>query len=251
MNRLLRTIALSMLTIFASCTSDKEKQPVAVKSQNSTVAQSPCSHPYFPVRENGRWEYRINYSSGPEKAVTYVETRSPVDKSSFANQLQFDNDVKTEFKWKCTDEGLVSPEFGRVAYNKEKSGFRLETVKSTGVTIPAPDKWKQGHQWDAEYEVKGHKIQDGSPLTMDVAGRVKVSNVITGREKIKVLAGEFEAVRVESTMTENLEISINKMKMPANLTFKSTNWFAENVGLVKTEMKDSLISATTELVSQK
>ena len=63
-------------------------------------------------------------------------------------------------------------------------------------------------------------------------------------------AGTFDAMRVECQTDMNITVALdpnNPISTPLSLT--SINWYAEDVGLVKTSTSSPGLESTTELVS--
>ncbi len=84
------------------------------------------------------------------------------------------------------------------------------------------------------------------------SGTIEITNRVVGREQVTVPAGTYDALKVESTMAIKMSVRVGQMTVPANRNVRNTNWFAENVGMVKSiSAPGDFAGATTELVSLK
>ena len=65
---------------------------------------------------------------------------------------------------------------------------------------------------------------------------------VEGKEKITTTAGSFNCTKIAQTVN---------MQAIINVTARSTEWYAKDVGMIKSESYDSdgILTSTTELVS--
>lgn len=199
------------------------------------AAWAKCDHPYYPVREGWVWTYK---SSTDGK--TYTSSQSNVSASGFTTIMKFSN-LTVENRWRCDANGLASLEYGGVSGGQNQQ-IKMETVSSKGVVIP--NRLGVGSSWEYSYTIKGNMPSQGGTMTGDST----VTNKVVGQETVRVSAGTFQAYKVESTFTTKMTMTVSgkAMNLPAN-SFKSTSWYAQGVGMVKSVSE----VGTTELISLK
>lgn len=200
------------------------------------AAWAQCNYPYYPVREGWVWTYK-NSTTGK----TYTSAQSKVSDSGFTMALNFGKTV-VENRWSCNANGLASLEYGGVNSSAQNQQIKMETISSKGVAIPA--RLSVGSTWEYSYTIKGTMPSQGGTMTGDSS----VSNKVVGEETVKVPAGTFRAFKVESTFTTKMNMSASgkAMSLPPT-SFKSTSWYAQGVGMVKSVSQ----VGTTELISLK
>ncbi len=180
-----------------------------------------CVNEYYPIYTDKNREYKI---TGDDPA-TYILSQNKNEGDSFTEKRKFTNgtaaDTELLINWKCTQEGLRNAEYNSGA-NFSGGNFKMETVESSGVTIP--NEWEVGKKWTSSYKVNA-RLNVGK-MSGGAKGTITINNEITSLDdKIQTPDGEFEAAKVVSDM--NMNLSGRKMKMTM------TNWYARDVGLVK------------------
>ncbi|MCA1553040.1 MAG: hypothetical protein LC737_01545, partial [Chloroflexi bacterium] len=203
-----------------------------------------CNHPYYPVSATATWEYRNTTTGLPPSNFTQSETN--VGANGFTEHRVFQNLV-TDNTWRCDSTGLISTQFGNLSFTQGQ--FQMQTTKNTGVTIPPPSDWKVGTAWNYSYEIKGTMTAAGNAV--NAQGTVDVSNKIVGQESVTVPAGTYNALKVESATGMKLSIVTGSVNMPMSIDTKSNIWFAQNVGMVKTQADAQGLVSTVELISFK
>jgi hypothetical protein len=195
-----------------------------------------CDHPYFPVREGASWTYR---SSGAGIETIHTQRISDVTADSFKTTTTFD-DVVQETGWRCDERGL-----SQLDYASDVEDFHLETLETDGVSFPPAEAWAVGASWENSFEVAGSMVQEG--MSLSVSGTVTNVERIIAQETVTVAAGTFEAYRVEVATTMQMSSEVMGMTIPLGLSFASTSWYAEGVGLVKSETDAGVGTVVTEL----
>ncbi|HVG39133.1 MAG TPA: hypothetical protein VM870_07595, partial [Pyrinomonadaceae bacterium] len=183
----------------------------------------------------------------------YTETFSEVTDTGFVQRQQIgggSGDVHVERRWGCGAAGLGSEDYTDISVSQ--SNFKFKSLAHQGVLVPPPADWKQGGVWDYSYDVSGEGQMPGSgnrsgAPSIETKGTIKVRNEIVAQEQVNVPAGNFGAWKVQSTITQNLQTKMGNMNVPTNVALKMDSWYAKDVGLIKSEIKD--FGATTELVS--
>ncbi len=178
--------------------------------------------------------------------TNYTLTYTNVSANSFVDHRVFNN-LTIDNTWTCTKDGLVASQVANAAF-LTASQFKLETLKTTGVTIPPANGWKIGRIWSNEYTIKGTMVTNGQSMTAQ--GPIEIMNKITTQGSVTVPAGTFNTFQVDETLKSNLTANLGLIDVPVNFDYTSTSWYAENVGLVKT-VTTGTIASVTELTSFK
>jgi hypothetical protein len=205
-----------------------------------------CSNRYFPIEEGVTRRYRA--LSPVDEPVEYEITFSDVSAEGFtAHQTYPDLEVETE--WTCSESGLVSVQFARVATD-QIPGFEVESIDYEGVTLPPAEQWEVGLQWDSKYQMAGQMTLEGLG-TVNANLDISSANEIVSVDAVSVPAGDYEnAMRVDSSMQMVLTGRAGDISIPeVEFEFQNTNWYVRDVGLVKSEMVNEAGTFTTELLS--
>lgn len=213
-----------------------------------------CSHPYFPVNEDYIWHYRITEDNG--EISYYTIEYSEVKEDSFVIREEFSETGEEqerlfiEMKWLCTEEGLISTEYGEMAFpgtgEEDMPIFTYETLEADGINLPVPDNWELGTTWETDYLLIGTTDIEGAGVITSTS-EIKIENEIAGVESVTVEAGTFdEAVRVEGTTTITTTMFMMGISTPFTVSADTDTWYVENVGLIKTMDRD--FNSVTELI---
>lgn len=252
-------VCLCLLLSLAGCRKDQTattttNNAAATANANAAAAQSPgetrCGVPYYPVRAGLEKQYRVTYERGAARAAAYTETYANIGPDSFTLRYQFP-ELSVDTGWNCTPEGMVALEYGKLDFAQKPTGFKMETVGRTGVTVPAAERWREGQEWRSSYEIRA-ELAGPQGASGRGSGTIEITNRVAGREQITVPAGSYDALKVESEMAMKLTVRVGQMTVPSNTSVRNTTWFAENVGMVKSvSAPGDFAGATTELVSIK
>lgn len=195
-----------------------------------------CENSYYPIMTQGR-EYR---TSGTTDSGSYVLTHSKKGDESFTETRIFSSGIKLVNNWECTPDGLRNVQYNNML-RTSKAAMDLETVSSSGVTLPKDD-WKVGRKWTTNYEVKADF--EAGPIKRKVDGTVEISNEIVAKDQnISVPAGNFDAAQVDSEIVLNLRMGGQKLP---SATLKMSAWYSPEVGLVKQVVDSSFGKETFE-----
>src|SRR3990172_4589328 len=108
----------------------------------------------------------------------------------------------------------------------------FETSDASGVSIPA--QIQVGDTWQQSFTMHGQMvIREG--VTADANGTISQSFVATGLETVAVPAGSFEAMKVDTNIVFDLQLSMGGISLPMNFDAVSTNWWAPGIGWVKSD----------------
>ncbi len=238
----------------ATETAQEELSPTSAATEDSateapaTVAPASadaCDNPYLPVVEGATWNYKL---TGPVPD-TYTHTIISVESDGFTEQDEFTTGVTRQGKWQCDNGDLIAlnPAAGNSAnVSTEGVSVNFETKDLSGVTLPAAI--KAGDTWSQSLTLEGTETINGTAYTASNAFTSNCSAI--GIESVTVEAGTFDTMRVECQTDMHITIALdpnNPISTP--LSLKSMNWYAEDVGLVKSFTSSPGLESTTELVS--
>jgi hypothetical protein len=237
--------AASPTTALASATPPPTATLAPTASPNQDTSVSACDLPYYPVKADAKWVYHITYSAGGLPPADYTVTDTHLSAKGFVEHSTFAG-VSSDIGWTCSTDGLLSTQFASLTL-AAPGQFKFTTLKSSGVTLPAPSQWKVGTTWKNGYDVKGELVAGGNTATAQ--GTVTYASTIAAQESVSVPAGTFTALRVDSTVTIALAMTVSGISAPTNFSFQVASWYVPNMGMVKTVTTGKGINATTELTS--
>lgn len=191
---------------------------------------SVCYHPFFPVSEGANWTFQL--STGE----TYTMTITNLTDESFTLTQDFtDSDLVLTVDWFCSEDGLLQGDFAQADFLSEDGiEMNFDTLSWEGKTLPAKDKLEIGYEWTATYQLKGDVDLEGVVTTAEA--NVTIDYVIAAIEEVTVPAGTFpQAYRVDSNGNMDMSMEFNGASLPmTGITFGSSSWYVEGLGLVKT-----------------
>lgn len=204
-----------------------------------------CDNPYMPIVPGATWNYKL---TGP-LPDTFTHTIVSVEGSSFVEQDVFAAGVTRQGTWDCENGNLIAldPPSGASANVSTENNVSVdfETKDLSGVTLPAMintgDTWSQALTLEGTQTINGTSFPASNQLTSDCKA--------IGIESVTVEAGTFEAMRVECQTTMNLSLSMGDVPIQNTLHLTGTNWYVENIGLVKTLTTGMGFDSTTELIT--
>lgn len=257
--------AVAVLVVVLGCSLSKFMPSTGNSATNSGVSNSGvpsndghtagaatglCSNAYFPVGPDISRKYRITYAKGPLQEREYTEKISNIADEGFTVDSDFGN-VSSHINWKCTAEGLLAVQYDN-SIDMEKSGTmaKIDTLDSSGVTIPQDGRFVPGANWSAEYHVRETINGPNDAQIGSGEGKVGQNAQVIGTESVTVPAGTFDAVKVEIKTELDITVKVKGITVPVKTDMKTTVWFAKDVGIVKNITKTGVITeATTELMS--
>jgi hypothetical protein len=204
-----------------------------------------CANLYMPIVPGATWNYKL---IGPI-SDTFTHTILSMESNSFVEQDIFATGVTRQGTWNCEDGNMIAldPPSGASANVSTENNVSVdfETKDLSGVTIPATinagDTWSQSLTLEGTQTINGTAFPASNQLTSDCKA--------IGIESVTVEAGTFNAMRVECQTTMNISISMGDTPIQSTLNLTGTNWYVENIGLVKTLTTGMGFDSTTELVS--
>ncbi len=101
---------------------------------------APCDNPYYPTEGASILNYKITNRGTALPSLTYSEQRSNLALGSFTDHREFSDGLKTDARWSCTPDGLVSSEYTIPAVVRLNSAFKFDSIRAARPAIPAADK---------------------------------------------------------------------------------------------------------------
>jgi hypothetical protein len=197
-------------------------------------ATGQCQNTYYPVVAGASWKYQVSGTS----STTFTRSIVTVRADGFDDQDVFSG-VTRKGSWKCQQGSLTMLTPGSspaVLATGTQTNFTVES--NTGTTLPANlqpgTKWTQKIVYRGQLNISGTNLEGRS--VMDLSCQA------IGTEKVRVPAGEFNALRVDCST--KLEITV--AGVPFDITVSGSSWYAPGVGLVKS--RDSGEMGVTEIV---
>lgn len=204
-----------------------------------------CENLYFPVVVGATWNYSI---SGPVPD-TYVHTILSNDSNTFVEQDTFASGVVRTGNWNCENGNLIALEKkddNSANVNVEGVSVDFKTVEASGVTLPASI--NSGDVWEQMIFLQGTQTINGE--TFPASNRVSTACKAIGIESVSVVAGTFDAMRVECVITMDITLEMQAGNPTATtLNLNAVNWYAPNIGLVKNTNTGGGLDGSIELVS--
>jgi len=223
---------------------------LAAAAETGALPAGDCGNEFYPVIEGRTLRYTNNI---PGFGVTeHTITYSDVTGTSFTATSDLGDGNALTQTWQCSGEGLLQPEFSQLPTGEDVT-LTIEFVESSGLTIPAANQFQPGESWTTHY-VANATLGDGGDAQMTMAQTTDLTHTVIGPETITVPAGEFDAIRVETTGNVSSITSVGGVAVPPmELPMSFISWYAAGVGLVRQEWPDLFgtgsKAATTELVA--
>lgn len=214
--------------------------PVAdpVETPDPSPPAGKCANEHYPVDAELTRVYEI---TGPAPGK-YTLTQMDITEEGFKEERNFESGLRVVNNWICIEEGLRTAEFTNTGA-MQSGKFEMETIKSSGVTLPRDP--KPGMEFDSTYDVKV-KLRAG-PVAADATGDVRITNkVISVGQPVDVRGQSFEAVRIDSTIS--IVISMRGRRMEG-AKLNVSNWYGQGVGLVKQETDGTFGKHLLEIAS--
>lgn len=218
--------------------------PTLAATEVTPAAPNACDNPYIPIVAGATWNYNL---VGPQND-TFTRSILAVNADGFTEQDVFGVGVTRQGEWKCENGNLVAlnPSGGGSA-SIEAEGVKVDfqTTKLEGMTLPASinpgDSWSQSLTLEGTQTINGTAYPASNQLTSTCTA--------VGVESITVIAGTFDAMRVDCQTTMNLSMDMGGTPIQNTLNLNASNWYAQKVGLIKSVSTGSGLDSTVELTS--
>ncbi|MCC7306872.1 MAG: hypothetical protein IT173_04855 [Acidobacteria bacterium] len=219
-------------------------------SGTSAVVSGLCENPYYPVGPNLSKTYRVSSARPAASDREYTERFSNITGDAFTVDTDF-GAVKAHINWKCTKDGLLATQYNNsLEMTKSGASASIETLESSGTTLPPEDRWRPGEKWHAEYTVAENLKGPGGKEMGRGDGTVKQDGEIVGPDQVTVAAGTFDAIKTQMKTEIEIRLNVRGVSVPMKVPMQTTAWFAKGTGMVRSETTtESIGTATSELVS--
>lgn len=188
---------------------------------------------FFPLKEGMSWAYQsFNAKDKPTgKNEMSVLEYNPTSTgfTAIVSSVFYDEKNKEvskgELEYKC-ENGVIYIDMRRFISEEQLKSMGTYEMKIESENLELPSKLRAG-QTLKEGSINLSTVD--APFSMNM--NVKVTDrVVEAVEKVTTPAGTFEAYKIKSK-------SISTMKMGINMTteFSSVDWYAEDVGMVRSE----------------
>ncbi len=227
-------------------TNTNQSTPQATEAPTTAPAQtvSACDNPYLPVIVGATWNYKL---TGPVPD-TYTHTILSVASDSFSEQDVFGVGVTRKGNWHCDSGNLTAlnpPSGSSGTVDSKNIQVDLQTKDFSGVTLPV--KINAGDAWSQSLDLEGTETINGT--ASPASNKLKMDCKASGVESVTVTAGTFNAMRLDCTTETHITVQMANNPVDITLTITNTNWYAENVGLVKSLTTGLGFESTVELLS--
>ena len=187
---------------------------------------APCDNVVKPFQVGWVWSYRTvpvpAPAAGPADAqtVSAYQVRSRVAEGGYEDVYTAGGKTQGTFRFRCVQGALT------VVSLPSMAGVEISKSAVTGVSLPAASDWKPGLSWTQVWTLEGRKgLLSGTAV-------VSSRSQVLGRESVTIPAGTFMAWKVSVKTVLDAKMGF----VPLHQEFPvQTQWYAENVGLVRTE----------------
>lgn len=242
MKHSLLTLGIAMIAL-ASCQLAQSEQQTQASSAPSTQAPnaqasgSLCDNPYMPAVEGATWTSNVHTEQGD---TTQVDTITDAGSDAFLVETVTPN-TDYVITWSCTAEGLLwlQTDGGMfsVVFQSEGLNQTWESVSFGGVTLPKDI--QPGDTWSSAERLNVTDSTGTRPFDINIDFQA------VGMESVTVPAGTFNALRIDLVMTFVTTFSNSDLEM----SYRISDWFAADVGLVKSSAQSDLGDYDLELES--
>lgn len=201
---------------------------------------------YFPLNTGAKLTYK-HYDNKGKQTGSSAQTVKNIQKSGDNLTIEvlaesYDKKGKMVYSYPFTvacKDGTFYVDMKQYMNQESMAGFQDMEVKFEGSNLEMPSNLKAGQS-----------LSDGHmKMTVSTAGITIMTmsiNVterrVEGNEKITTSTGSFNCTKISQNVN---------MQAIINVTARNTEWYAKNVGMIKSESynSDGKLTSTTELVS--
>jgi hypothetical protein len=212
---------------------------VSVAAGALSGASRGCEHPYYPLREGYQIRYEIQSRDlrGASQINHYSQRVQEVRANSVKLVTTFEDlgadqadQIQATQTFACNDGMLQADAYVDLGsrLTGAASQFQVTTRRVTGEMLPRD--LRVGSAWDGSFEISmgpADPTANDNPLTESIDLNIRMHREVVAEELVTVPAGTYRALKVIAT-TDFASAGITP---GAPLT--TTEWWAENAGLVK------------------
>jgi len=217
-----------------------------------------CNHEYFPLRLGYHIQYHTTYpaamgtSGNGEYALQVMRvTENSAYVKSAIQRSGGGAPIESDVEYRCIDGGLFAAGYvnmGGFSPGGPAGDFRVDTTRATGAFLPAHI--DVGSAWEGSFTIKLTKPEGtgaevfgrdratgriNESLSMDVGIKRKA----LGIERVRVAAGEFEAMKIGTTMS-----------IDGHEAMTGSEWWVKDVGMVKSTMNASGAPGADNIITE-
>lgn len=221
-----------------------QELPAVEFEAQPAAAAGECHNIYLPVVTDATWNYRLTGLF----ADTFTRRIINLQTNAFTDQDTFGSGIIRAGNWQCSAGNLTAldPASGTSAsISSEGVWVEFRTTAQEGITLPASI--TPGITWSQRLTIEGKLAI--SAVQYDARNQLTNNCTAVGIEAVTVVAGAFNAMRVDCRTTMDITVNMPDKPNKNNLTLNVTNWYAENVGLIKTVTSGEGLDGTVELLS--
>lgn len=221
----------------ATTANNANNEPAAEPANETSTSRvtGACANEYYPVDPS----IVKNFDVSGAESEDYSLTQKDVTEAGFKEERKFTNGTVVINNWTCEEDGLKGAEFTNQA-SFSKGNFEMETVKSTGVTIPRT--MVEGKEWTSVYDVKVRMA--AMKMNINADGKVNIQHKVAAvDEPVTVDGKEYKAARIDSRM--KITVSVGGRTTETG-DIKASNWYVKDVGMVKQSTSGTFGDTTVE-----
>jgi hypothetical protein len=214
----------------------QEETATAAAATGQAPSQGPggvCDNPYVTVVEGATWRSEITFGT-----VSFTQTDTITDVGSDAFLVETSAaGTSVVTTWTCTEDGILWLQSNGGMFSAVTQDATWTTDSYSGVTIPKDI--QPGDTWTSSQQLTATDANGSSS-----SFTINIDYQAIGIESVTVPAGTFNAMRIDFVMTFSGSGDTD--------VFEFSNWFVENVGLVKTvaqQTEGGSLSFTQDLSS--
>lgn len=236
-----RVLFLTGLIVFTGvgCRGGGERPTSTVGDASATTTEPTppegmsCNHEYYPLRNGYGVQYHTTYPSGGASsgegyyAILVDNVTAGTARIISTHQRPGSDPISSQVEYKCVGGGLYAQGYGNTGSlapgGAEQNRFEVRTLNADGEFLPKHI--DVGSHWSSHFDIKiiplAARDVDGRP-TVPLAMSVTLDRTAMRLERVRVPAGEYEAMRISS-----------KTSFDGVPSFTGTEWWVKGVGMVK------------------
>ena len=201
-------------------TDTPQPQPTA-----APVTTGACANPYLPVVEGATW----TYSGQTDVAGAFTRTVTNTDVGTDAFLVEWVSDpLSGVTTWTCSPDGLVEDQSNGGIFASVLTGpdatVTIQNLSNTGVTLLADP--QPGDSWTQVSELSASSSEG-----FGFDGTLTIEFTAVGMEAVSVLAGSFNALRVDVHAEATYQALGSSLV--STQTWDGSDWFAPGIGRVR------------------
>ena len=184
-----------------------------------------CANPYIPAVEGATW----TYGGQTDVAGAFTRTVTNTDVGTDAFLVEWVSDpLSGVTTWTCSPDGLVEDQSNGGIFASVLTGpdatVTIQNLANTGVTLLANP--QPGDSWTQVSELSASSSEG-----FGFDGTLTIEFTAVGMEAVSVLAGSFNALRVDVHAEATYQALGSSLV--STLTWDGSDWFAPGVGRVR------------------